>query len=454
VQYAKSGDVNIAYQVTGEGPFDLVFVPGYVTHVEMQWAIPSFAPFLEKLSSFSRLIRFDKRGTGMSDRVSGAPTLETRMDDVRVVMDAVGSRRAAFYGLSEGAAMSILFAATYPERVVALVVRSAFPRRMWAPDYPWGRTEDEYEREVERDLQVFGPRHHAREALGALGRFSDEETESFLQMIRYATSPGSLQALHRMNKEIDVRHVLPAVRVPTLVLHGSEDTILPLEVARYVASQIPTARLVELDGIGHLAFDEASGDLIAGEIQRFLGEVRSAGSWEEGEPDRVLATVLFTDIVGSTAKAAELGDRGWRELLARHHALIRRELVRFRGAELDTAGDGFFARFDGPARAIRCASAITESVRELGLEIRAGLHTGECEVMDGKVGGIAVHIGARVAKEARPGEVLVSSTVKDLVAGSGILFRDRGKATLKGVPEEWRLYAVEREHAGSDTEFA
>jgi pimeloyl-ACP methyl ester carboxylesterase/class 3 adenylate cyclase len=442
VQYAKSGDVNIAYQVTGSGPFDLVFIPGYVTHLELHWAIPSFAPFLERLSSFSRLIRFDKRGTGMSDRVSDAPTLETRMDDVRAVMDAVGSRRAAFYGLSEGAAMSLLFAATYPERVAALVVRSAFPRRMWAPDYPWGQTENDYQREVERALRVFGPREQARESVRALGRFTDEEAESFLQMLRFGTSPGALEALHRMNKEIDIRHVLPAVRVPTLILHGSEDTIVPVEVAHYLASEIPTGRVLEIPGVGHLAFF-AGGERIADEIERFLKEVWETGAWEEEEPDRVLATVLFTDIVGSTAKAAELGDRAWRELLERHHALIRRELVRFRGAELDVAGDGFFARFDGPARAIRCACAITDGVRELGLEIRAGLHTGECEVMDRKVGGIAVHIGARVAKEAEPSEVLVSSTVKDLVAGSGLRFRERGTAALKGVPEEWRLYAVE-----------
>jgi pimeloyl-ACP methyl ester carboxylesterase len=446
VQYAKSGDVNIAYQVTGDGPFDLVFVPGYVTHLELHWAIPTFAPFLDRLSSFARLIRFDKRGTGMSDRVSGAPTLETRMDDVRAVMDAVGSRRAAVYGLSEGAAMSLLFAATYPERTAALVIRSAFPRRMWAADYPWGQSEDEYQREVNRALRVFGPREQAREAVGALGRFTDEEAEFFLQMLRFGASPGALEALHRMNKEIDVRHVLPAVRVPTLILHGSEDTIVPLEVAHYIASQIPTGRVVEIAGIGHLAF-YGGGERIAEEIEAFLNEVWEAGGWEEGEPDRVLATVLFTDIVGSTAKAAELGDRAWRELLARHHALIRRELVRFRGAELDVAGDGFFARFDGPARAIRCACAITESVRELRLEVRAGLHTGECEVMDRKVGGIAVHIGARVAKEAQAGEVLVSSTVKDLVAGSGLRFRERGTAALKGVREEWRLYAVERSEA-------
>jgi pimeloyl-ACP methyl ester carboxylesterase/class 3 adenylate cyclase len=442
VQYAKSGDVNIAYQVSGEGPFDLVFVPGYVTHLELHWRIPSFAPFLERLSSFSRLIRFDKRGTGMSDGVSGAPTLETRMDDVRAVMDAVGSRRAAFYGLSEGGAMSLLFAATYPERTAALVIRSAFPRRMWAPDYPWGQTEDEYQREVERALRIFGPREQAREAVRSLGRFSDAEVGSFLQMLRFGASP-ALEVLHRMNKEIDVRHILSAVRVPTLILHGSEDTIVPVEVARYVASQIPTARGVEVPGVGHLAFGIGA-ERIGDEIERFLAEVWEAGSWEEAEPDRVLATILFTDIVGSTARAAELGDRAWRELLGRHHALIRRELVRFRGAELDVAGDGFFARFDGPARAVRCACAITESVREVGLEVRAGLHTGECEVMDGKVGGIAVHIGARVAQEAQPGEVLVSSTVKDLVAGSGLRFRERGAAALKGVPDEWRLYAVDQ----------
>src|SRR5438128_11819278 len=405
--------------------------------------MPSFVPFLQKLSSFSRLIRFDKRGTGMSDPVSGAPSLETRMDDVRAVVDAVGSRRAAFYGLSEGAAMSVLFAATYPERTAALVVRSAFPRRMWAPDYPWGRTEEEYEREVERDLRIFGPREQAREAVRALGRFEDDEAERFLDMLRHASSPGALEALHRMNKEIDVRHVLPAVRVPTLILHGSEDTIVPLEVARYMASQIPAARLVEIPGAGHLAFGKPALAIVA-EIERFLKEVWEAGGWEEAEPDRVLATVLFTDIVGSTAKAVEPGDRAWRDLLERHHAVIRRQLVRFRGAELDVAGDGFFARFDGPARAIRCACAITESVRELGLEVRAGLHTGECEVMDGKVGGIAVHIGARVAKEAQPGEVLVSSTVKDLVAGSGRRFGGRGAGGLEGVPEEWRLSADAR----------
>jgi class 3 adenylate cyclase len=314
---------------------------------------------------------------------------------------------------------------------------------MWAPDYPWGRTEEEYEREVEGALQVFGRHERALDAVRSLGQFTDAEAESFLRLLRFGSSPGALEALHRMNKEIDVRHVLPAVRVPTLILHGSEDTIVPLDVAQYVASKIPTARLIKVAGAGHLAFGKPALASVL-ESRRFLEEAYEAGAWDEGEPDRVLATVLFTDIVGSTAKAAELGDRAWRELLEQHHRLIRRELVRFHGAELDVAGDGFFARFDGPARAIRCACAITENVQELGLELRAGLHTGECELMDGKVGGIAVHIGARVAKEAQPNQVLVSSTVKDLVAGSGLRFHEHTTVTLKGVPEEWRLYSVER----------
>jgi class 3 adenylate cyclase len=275
-----------------------------------------------------------------------------------------------------------------------------------------------------------------------LGRFDGDELQAALNLFRFGSSPGAIEALHRMNREIDIRHVLSAVRVPTLVLRGSEDTLVPPEVARYIASQIPAARIVEIPGAGHLALGGNSAMLIADQVEQFLKEVWDAGGWADTEPDRVLATVLFTDIVGSTENAARLGDRAWRELLERHHALIRRELVRFRGAELDVAGDGFFARFDGPARAIRCACSVSAAVRDLGIQIRAGLHTGECELVDGKVGGIAVHIGARVAKQAQPGEVLVSSTVKDLVAGSGLEFEDRGAADLKGVPGEWRLYAV------------
>ena len=377
----------------------------------------------------------------MSDPVIGAPTLEIRMDDVRAVMDAAGSQRAAFYGLSEGAAMSILFAATYPERTNALVLRSAFPRTIWLPDYPWGRTEQEYQRDVERALRVYGPREEGREAVRSLGVFEDDEVDAFLDYLRYGASPGALESLHRMNKEIDVRHVLPSVRVPTLVLHGSEDRIVPVEVARFIGERLPAARVVEMPGAGHLALGKAALS-VADEIERFLEGVREAGGWEEEVPDRMLATILITDIVDSTARAVELGDRRWRELLEKHHEVVRANLARFRGRELDVAGDGFFASFDGPARAIRCATAVVEAVARIGVEVRAGLHTGECELVDGKVGGIAVHIAARVMAQAKPGEVLVSSTVKDLVAGSGIGFDDRGSHELKGVPGEWRLFGV------------
>jgi pimeloyl-ACP methyl ester carboxylesterase len=442
-RYALSGDVHIAYQVIGDGPFDLVFVPGYVTHMELQWRLPGFGDFLADLGSFCRLIRFDKRGTGMSDPVSGAPNLETRMDDVRAVMDAVGSHRAAFYGLSEGAAMSILFAATYPERTGALVVRSCTPRTLWAPDFPWGRRESAYQREVDQALRVYAPRAEAREAVRALGMQDEDEVEAFIDFIRSGASPGMLAALYRMNREIDIRDVLPTVRVPSLVLHGSEDRIVPVEVAEYTARRLASSRFVELPGVGHLAL-RAGGTLLQTELQRFLTDVWQTGGWDEVEPDRMLATVLFTDIVESTTKAIELGDRRWREVLESHNALVRRELLRFRGREVDTTGDGFLATFDGPARAIRCACAIVEGVRDLDLSIRAGLHTGECEVADGKVAGIAVHTGARVAAQAQADEVLVSSTVKDLVAGSGVSFTERGVHNLKGIPGEWRLFAVDR----------
>jgi len=435
--------VHIAYQVIGDGPFDLVFVPGFVTHMELQWRLPGFEGFLRALGSFSRLIRFDKRGTGMSDPVNGAPSLETRMDDVRVVMDAVGSRRAAFYGLSEGAAMSILFAATYPERTAALVVRSCSPRTLWALDFPWGRSEQAYQRETDQALQVFASRAGAREAVRALGMRTDDEVEAYIDFVRYGASPGMLEKLYRMNKEIDIRQVLPTVRVPTLVLHGGEDQIVPVQAAAYTAERIGSARFIELPGLGHVALGAGS-DRIETEIERFLTDVWEAGGWEDAEPDRLLATILFTDIVGSTAKAVELGDRRWRGLLERHHMLVRRELLRFRGREIDTAGDGFLASFDGPARAIRCACAIVESVHDLGLSIRAGLHTGECEVTGGNIAGIAVHTGARVAALAAADEVLVSSTVRDLVAGSGIRFDEKGAHELKGIPGQWQLFAVEQ----------
>ena len=442
-RYARSGDVSIAYQVAGDGPFDLVHVPPFVSHVELAWQVPAMAHVRRRLASFSRVIHFDKRGQGMSDRVSGAPTLETRMDDVRAVMDASSSPRAALLGASEGGPMSILFAATYPERVWALVLAGSYARELWAPDYPWGTTEQEYLQYVERVEHQWGTPEFATDAAESLAPSADPPAKAALAtLIRQSASPGAAVAYARMNREIDVRQVLPAIRVPTLVINRTGEAPEIVEGSRYLAEHIQGARHVELPGEDHAIF--------AGDPEAFLGEIEAflVDAWQdseagEAEPDRVLATILFTDIVGSTARAAELGDARWRELLQGHHAVVRRQLARFRGSEIDTAGDGFFASFDGPARAIRCARAISKGVRELGLEVRAGLHTGECERMDGKIGGIAVNIGARVASEAGPGEVLVSSTVRDLVAGSGIEFQERGTAALKGVPGEWRLFAVD-----------
>ena len=434
IRYAKSGEVNIAYSVVGEGPMDLVLVPGFISHLELDWEEPRHVHFLERLASFSRLIVFDKRGTGLSDRPGGLPDLETRMDDVRAVMDAAGSDRAALFGYSEGGPMCCLFAATYPERTSALVLYGTYAKRRDPDeDYPWAakwedrqgyalQVEQEWGRES--DLRTMAP--SADEAL----------TRWWRARARAAASPGAARDLILMNSQVDVRHVLPSIRVPTLVLHRSGDRDSRPEEGRYIATRIPGARFVQLAGEDHAPFIDP--DEIVDQVETFL-----TGRAPVPEPDRVLATILFTDIVGSTEKAAELGDARWRDLLRRHNSLIRRQLARFHGRELDTTGDGFFASFDGPARAIRCACAISEAVRDLGLAVRAGLHTGECEVMDGKVGGIAVHIGARVAEQAQPDEVLVSSTVKDLVAGSGIEFRDRGAAELKGVPGEWRLFAVE-----------
>jgi class 3 adenylate cyclase len=435
-QYAKSGDLHIAYQVTGTGPLDLVFVPGFVSHLEYQWEYPESVRFFERLSSFSRLIRFDKRGTGLSDRVGGIPTLEQRMDDVRAVMDAVGSERAALFGVSEGGPMSLLFAATYPERTSALVVYGSYARRAWAPDHPFGRTNEEMGRVIETMEREWGGPVGVE--IWAPSLMGDERFKQWwANYLRLAASPGAAVAVMRMNMEIDVRHVLPLVRVPALVIHRTGDRLTRVEQGRYLAERIPGARLAELPGDDHLPFFNS--DQIIDEVEEFLTGTRHAP-----EADRVLATVLFTDIVGSTERAAAIGDRRWHELLGGYYGTARRELARFRGREIDTAGDGFFAAFDGPARAIRCAEAISAGVRPLGIEIRAGLHTGECEVIGDKVGGIAVHIGARVATLARPGEVLVSNTVKDLVAGSGLAFEERGAHTLKGVPGEWRLYAVTR----------
>jgi class 3 adenylate cyclase len=440
-RYARSGDVAIAYQVTGEGPFDVVYVPGFVSDVELGWSWPPFDRILQRLATFARLIIFDKRGTGMSDRVSGAPTLETRMDDVRAVMEAAGSSRAALFAISDGVPMSLLFAATYPQRTIALALVGVFTRWAWASDYPWGRTDEKRRLMAAGVAQFFfGTPEERKGAARWVANLSDAELERFANYARRAASPAVMRAIGEVGEELDVRHLLPSIRVPTLLAHGTDDITNPIQEARYAAERISGARLLELPAERHIPTGPQL-ERMLDEVERFLRDAAEGEAAEE-EPDRVLATVLFTDIVGSSERAAALGDRAWRELLARHHELVRRQLVRFRGREVDTAGDGFLASFDGPGRAIRCASAIVEDVRLLGLEVRAGLHTGECEVLDGKVAGIAVHTGARVAAHAQPGEVLVSGTVKDLVAGSGIALQDRGTHELKGVPGEWRLYAV------------
>ena len=436
-KYAKSGEVHIAYQVVGEGPLDLVFIPGFVSHLEESWEAPNRVRFLNRLASFSRLIMFDKRGTGLSDRTSQIFTLEQRMDDVRAVMDAAGSERAALFGVSEGGPMSILFAATYRERTTALVMYGAYARRSWAPDHAFGLRDEQWDAIFAGIEQNWGRAAGVNPEIWAPSAADDERfRQSWANYLRRAASPGAALAVMRMNREIDVRHILPTIRVPTLILHRTGDRAIHVEQGRFVAQRIPGAKLLELAGDDHVLW-VGDADVIADEIEEFLTGVRHAP-----EPDRVLATVMFTDIVGATEHAAALGDHRWRQLLESHHALVRQELARFRGREIDTAGDGFLASFDGPARGIRCACAIRDAVRALQLEIRAGLHTGECELMGNKLGGIAVHIGARVAALAEPGEVLVSATVKDLVAGSGIRFEGRGTHPLRGIPDEWPLFAI------------
>jgi class 3 adenylate cyclase len=440
-RYALSGDVHIAYQVVGDGPLDLVFIPSLTHHVELVWENPPQARFFGRLASIGRLLLFDKRGTGMSDRVVGTPPLEVRMDDIRAVMDAAGSERAVLCGLGDGGPLCALFAATYPERTTALVLINTAPRYVRSPELPWLPTRAEREREIEGALHTWGDPEATAERF-ALGSPSatEEERRGFSRVMRFSVSPGSAAAYLRMNLDVDITGVLPLIRVPTLVMYRAEIEVLDVRTGRYLAEHIPGARLVELPG-RDFAPQLGDPDRFFAELESFLQEVVKGEAWEV-EPDRVLATVLFTDIVDSTARAAELGDRAWRRLLQQHHETVRSQLGRFRGEEVDTAGDGFFATFDGPARAIRCAFAIQDTVRELDLEVRAGLHTGECELVDGKAGGIAVHIGARVASLAEPGEVLVSGTVKDLVSGSGIEFEDRGEHELKGISNAWRLFAV------------
>jgi class 3 adenylate cyclase len=438
-KYAKSGDVHIAYQVIGDGPIDLIFVHGWISHIEHVWEEPSVARFFRRLASFSRLILLDKRGTGLSDPVplDELPTLEERMDDVRAVMDAAGSTRAVLLGTSEAGALNLLFAATNPERTAALILVNSYARLAWSEDYPWGIASSDAEALL-KAIQADWGRGIAFEALVASQSNNASMRNWWARYQRLAASPGAAVALLRRAFHTDARGVLPAITVPTLILHKTGDPFTGVEHGRYLANHISTAKYVELAGVDHLFFAEGTDPLLV-EIQEFL-----TGAREVAKPERILATILFTDIVGSTAKAAKLGDAAWRDILDRHHGIIRRELISFRGRELKTVGDGFLARFDGPARAIRCASAITDAVKELDLEVRAGVHTGECDLLENDIGGIAVHIGAHVASLAGPSEVLVSRTVRDLVAGSGLRFEERGTHTLKGVPGEWRLFAVVR----------
>ena len=428
-RYAKSGELRIAYQVAGSGPLDLVYVPGFVSNIDLFWEIPEWAYFFGRISAFSRLILFDKRGTGLSDRVAGIATLEERMDDVRAVMDAAGSERAALFGVSEGGPMSLLFAATYPQRARALVLYGSYAR-------PSRLLSDEEIKLIDR---LWGTGEYLLARYMPRGLPEEVFRERCARFERQSASPSAVIAIRRMNSEIDARHVLPAIRVPTLIMHRIGDSAISVELGRYLAANIPGARYVELPGTDHVPFYERNiTDRIVGETEEFLTGSRSGTA----EPDRVLATVLFTDIVGSTRRAAELGDREWRALLDRHDQLVRRELARFRGREVKNLGDGVLATFDGPARAVRCASSIAQTVQPLGITVRSGLHTGEIELKREDIGGIAVHIAARVAALAEPGESLVSSTVRDLVAGSGLRFADRAFHALRGLPEEVHLYTA------------
>ncbi len=433
--YVKSDDVHIAYQVIGQGSFDLLFVPGFVSNIETIWQSPEQSAFFRRLASFSRLILFDKRGTGMSDRSSQIFTLEQRMHDVQAILDAVGSKRAALFGISEGGPMSLLYTATYPERTSALVLYGSYAKRSWAPDYIFGWKDEQWQAVLDDIEQHWGSPQSLSIAMRAPSLAGDPHAaERIASYYRAAASPGAAGAILRMNREIDVRNVLPATRVPTLILHRTAERVIDVGHARYMAQHIPGAKLIELSGEDHQPW-LGDRDAVLNEVEQFL-----TGKHEVREPERVLATVLFADIVGSTERAAALGDRPWRELLEIFYAKVREVLKQFRGREIKTLGDGFLAAFDGPARAIRCAGAVRDAVRSLKLEVRCGLHTGECEVVGNDLAGIAVHTGARVAGLAAPGEVLVSQTVRDLVAGSGLSLEDRGMHALKGIPNEWRLF--------------
>jgi class 3 adenylate cyclase len=432
--YVKSDDIHIAYQVVGEGPFDLLFVPGFVSNIEALWRSPDHNAFFGRLASFCRLILFDKRGTGMSDRGSQLFTLEQRMHDVQAILDDVGSEQAALFGVSEGGPMSLLYAATYPERTSALVLYASYAKRSWSPDYPYGWSDEQWQRVLDDIEHNWGTTQSLTISMNMPNSGNQILAERTASYLRASASPGAAGAIMRMNREIDVRHVLPAIRVPSLILHRTGDQRIEVEHSRYLAQHISGARLIEFSGDDHAPW-LGDRDEVVDAIEQFLTGTRRAY-----EAERRLVTVLFIDIVGSTERAAALGDNPWRDLLMQFYASVREVLQLHRGREISTAGDGFLAAFEGPARAIRCAGVICDRLRPLNLEVRCGLHTGECEIVGNDLAGIAVHIGARVAALAGPGEVLVSQTVRDLVAGSGLTFEERGTHSLKGVPDDWRLF--------------
>jgi class 3 adenylate cyclase/alpha-beta hydrolase superfamily lysophospholipase len=448
--YAVTDDgVHIAYQTVGDGPVDVVFVHSFLSHVELFWELPSFERFVRELSSTARVILFDKRGVGLSDRLSSIPTLEARMDDLRAVLDATGSQRPLLFGDADGGALAALFAATYPERSLGLLLWSGSVRIAWAPDYPWGMTEDRFEERLRTRTELWGDAGRAEETtrmtFSTIGERLAEDP-SFAQWLvkiqRYGAAPGDLVTFSRVWFSTDARSALTSIQVPTLVLAREGWAAGQIEESVWTTEQIPGAQLQQLHGDED---DPYLGDVteVAESVGRFIASIRD----EQSVFDRVLATVLFTDIVGSTNLASATGDREWKGLVEQHHARTRAFLGRFRGHEVDTAGDGFFATFDGPGRAVRCAQAIVHSVAPLGIQVRGGIHTGEVDTIDGKAGGIAVMIGARVGAIAGPSEILVSQTVKDLTAGSGLVFEDRGEHELKGVPDRWHLYAVAEESA-------
>lgn len=436
-RYARSGELHIAYQVIGDGPIDVVYVPGWVSHVELCWEEPSYARFLNQIASFARLIIFDKRGTGLSDRVSieNLPTLEERMDDLLVVMDAVGSRKAAIIGFSEGGNLSAYFAASYPERTSALVMYGTFGKRIWSSDYPWAPTPEQRQKEIENIENEWGNKMDLTHYVPSM-----VDDEAFAKRLatyfRRSASPGAAIALLKMNTQIDITNLLPVIHVPTLVLHRSGDCDAKVEEGRWIADRIPGAQFKELPGDDHFPWVGDQGAIIS-EIQNFL-----TGRRQVSEPTRVLATIMFTDIVSSTDLAQEMGDQAWKSLLDRHDIMSKEIISQYSGKMVKSTGDGILATFDGPGRGIACANEIMEKGRALGLNIRSGLHTGECELRGDEVAGVAVHLAARIAALAEAGELLVSRTVRDLVAGSRFDFTNRGEHELKGFSEKWILYSV------------